>query len=188
MTVPATPDAEVYAEALLCLAQAGGRQREVESALRAVLDGVEHNPDTKRFLRSPMVRGEGKREALGRLLGDSAPALLLDFLGILLDNGHLHALPAIAAAFFVKASERRGGTAGELVTAAPMPAATLRAVSEAAAALLGRPVDLHPRLDPSLIGGAIVRVGDFVLDNTIDRRIEDMRAHLLQENVPPASP
>lgn len=182
MTSTPVPDTEAYAEALVCLAQAVHQLHNVETSLLAVLDRVEHNPEVKRFMHNPVIHNEGKHDVLARLLGDTAPLLLVDFLGILVDHRHLSALPAIAAAFFDKVSDRRGKTAGEIVSAAPLPPETVAAISEATEALLGKRVHLRPRVDRNLIGGAVIRVGDFVLDNTVDRRIEDIRAHLLEDS------
>jgi F-type H+-transporting ATPase subunit delta len=177
----AASDVEDYADALMHLGQAAGCLREVETALPAVADLLDTQTKIKRFLHDPAVRDEGKRAALARLC-PAAPTLLLDFLGILVDNRRLAALPAIAAAFYAKVSGRRGKSAGELVSAVPLRPETVAAAAEAVGTLLGRRVSLQARIDADLIGGAVIRVGDFVLDHSVARRIEAMRAFLLREH------
>jgi F-type H+-transporting ATPase subunit delta len=183
----AAPDVEAYAEALMHLGRAAECLREVETALPAVVDLLDTETGVKRFLHDPAVRDAGKREALERLV-PAAPSLLLDFLGILVDNRRLPALPAIAAAFYDKVSGRRGQSAGELVSAVPLKPETVAAAAAAASALLGRRISLQARVDPDLIGGAVIRVGHVVLDHSVARRIEDMRAYLLREHGIEASP
>ncbi|MBN1556688.1 MAG: ATP synthase F1 subunit delta [Lentisphaerae bacterium] len=168
-----------YADALVALGRATNRETALQRELQQLVDAVAREPRLQRFLQDPAVRNAGKHEALERLFGREISDTLLHVLGILIAGGDLRHLPAVAAAYVRKASELKGKSAGEIVSAVPLPEATLAAIRRETAAVLGRPVTLRPRLDPALIGGVVVRVGDFVLDASVQRRLEEARRALL---------
>ena len=177
-----TPEAiNHYADALVALGRASGRMSALEKEVQDVLTSLESDVRLKRFLRDPVIKREGKRKTLESLFENRLTESVLQFLSILLDNNMLRRFPDIADAFFEKSSGLKGEAAGEIASAVPLSPETVAAVQKEAGAVLGRPVKLRTRLDPSLIGGAVVRVGDFVLDASVERRLQDTRHALLAE-------
>jgi len=172
-------DIASYAEALAAVGRASGRTARVEQGLSDMLALLDKSQETVRFFADTTVRDEGKRDALQSLLGPSVDAVLLYFLFILLEEKVLHKLPAIAQAFFEQCAGKAGEAAGELVSARPLPQEKISTLEREASRALGRKVRLRQRIDPGLLGGAMMRVGDVVFDATVDRQIEDIRRHLL---------
>jgi F-type H+-transporting ATPase subunit delta len=169
----------MYGEALFRLGEACGSVQRTERDLAAVLDLLEHREDVGRFLADPRVETRGKAEALQRLLDPGIDSSLLHFLLILLEKGRLKDLRAIAEVFFKKAAAVRGSVSGELVSAAPLPEEKVAAVEREMGRVLGKTVRLRARVDPMILGGVAVRLGDTVVDGSVRRRLEAMRAHLL---------
>ncbi len=105
--------------------------------------------------------------------GESAPR---NFLQLLSDNRRLKLLPEIAAQFEALRAEAERTADVEVISAQPISepdAAKLRATLEQR---LQRRVRLHPQVDPALVGGAVVRYGDFVVDGSMRGRIDRMAA------------
>jgi F-type H+-transporting ATPase subunit delta len=173
------PEAARYAEALLTLAGAAGVLPRVEQDLAAALDLIERSGDIRRFLADPAILGAGKAQAIGEILKGKVHPVFLHFLQILQETGRIAELRAIADAFFEQASQLTRKTTGELVAAQPLAGETVGRIEEEVSRLLGRELHLRTRVDPDLLGGVLVRVGDVVLDGTIDHYLESVGRRLL---------
>lgn len=176
---PVNPEARAYARALLELAEATGSLESIEKAMPVAADLLRRNVDMRRFLADPKVRIEGKTRALRKLLDDKAPPALKHILEVMLHHDHTALLDSMASSFYDEVARRRGKTNGELVAAVQPSDRKVKEIQEAAGRVLGRDVELRVRVDPDLLGGFLVQVGDFVLDGTVNRQLESMRRQLL---------
>jgi F-type H+-transporting ATPase subunit delta len=181
--MPQDRHVDLYAEALLCLAQAEDQLSLTEEQLLGFLDVVKSRPQLRAFLSDPAVADEGKHSALKEILDGRVSDSLRYFILLLRARGAISDLPAIADVFFQKASEQRRRAAGLLISARPLEEETVRRVEEAVGAALGKEVHLLVQVAPSLLGGMRVEVGDFVVDGTLDRRLDDARRALVQHAV-----
>ena len=151
----------------------------LEKDLALLMDFLEKNEEIRRFIHDPFIRTEGKRAAVEKLLAGRIHAILLYFLLILLEQQKISDLKLIVDAFFEKVSRSIEKVAGELVTAKPLSRQKIAAVEREAGLLLGKEVHLRVRVDTDILGGLFVQVGDFVLDGTMDRLLEDIRQNLV---------
>ena len=168
-----------YAEALAALGRAAGELPRLERDMTAVLDTVQASEELRRFMADPFVKDEGKCAALAELFGGQIHGALLRFLQVLEEAGAFSELSAVAEAFFQLTSSSRESLSGEIVSAVPLADATLAAIEAETGVALGKRVQLRPRVDSSLLGGVLVRVGDWVLDGTVDHQLEAIRGGLL---------
>ena len=178
MALP-NPEVQRYADALLALAEAVDAVPQVAADIDRAVALVEEDERVRRFLRDPLVRGEGKREALEEIFAGHVHHALVEFLRILQQEGRLDSLRDIAGLFFKKVSAQQDSASGELVSAAPLPDDLVREIEGQMSRVLGKQVQLHVKVDNQLLGGVLVRVGDFVVDGTVDRQLETMRRQLL---------
>jgi len=173
------PEIQRYAEALLALAEAGGRPEEIERELVGLLDLLECDEEVRRFLAAPTVRETGKKKALEQLLDGRISAVLVHFLLILQAQGALRQLRPIAEAFFRHFSSRKRKITGILTSAVGISPETVREVERQAGLLLGKEVHLRLQVDSAILGGLRVQVGDFVVDGTVEHDLAEARARLL---------
>jgi len=175
------PDAchEGYAAALVALGEAAGVLDRLERDLIRLLDLLREHPDLRGFLSDSCIRAEGKTQALREVLGGQTEPEILHLLEILAERNRLRDLPQIAARFFEKRASLDRMDAGELVAAAPVAPEQVAAIEREAGRILGRSVHVRVRMDPTLLGGLRLRVGDTVVDGTIDRQLELFRLQLL---------
>ncbi len=167
-----------YAAALAALGRAaeldGRLDRDVAETLdllagHAMLDAAESDA---------RIAPEGRRAILRELLGETAHPIWLGFLETLASAGDWHLLRDIAAAYFEERGRLSGGLAGEIASAYPLDENSVRALEEAVRFRLGRPVRLHVRIRPELVGGVAVRVGDWLIDGTVLAGLKRMREAL----------
>lgn len=148
-----------------------------ELLLAAEVVGAE--PRLLRFFDDPSIARALKDQATGSL-GKVArfSDLTRRFLGVLVENRRMAALPAIARAFEAIKDERLGIVAAEATTAVVLSAAEQKRLRESLEKMTGRTVRLALRVDPDVIGGARTRIGSKVYDGTLKRQLASLRERL----------
>ena len=171
----------VYAEAFLRAAAGAGQTEsllaELDSLLTDVLDPF---PEFERLLASAMISPEETAQILDRTLGAQASPLVLDFLKVVGRHGRLDCLRAIRDQAHELYDQMRGRVRVRVSTAAPLSADLAARVADNLRPLLGGEPILEQVVDPDLIGGLVVRVGDTVYDGSIARQLENMRQRINQ--------
>ena len=167
-----------YAEVLYTLGEKSGRTEAYARLLEALAGAVETSPEAQAVLMSPKVTKARKAELLAAALPD-APAELLHFLKAVVVRGRQLALSEIARQYAalvdVKHNRVRAG-----ITLARTPDAELQAaISAALGKALSKEVVPTFTVEPEILGGAIVRVGDRVLDGSVRRKLAQLRRQLL---------
>ena len=175
----ADPIVSAYAEALFCLASAEEITDRVEEELHELERLYKGNAEMKEFINSPRIKAEGKKDALVELLGDKLSRVMLNHMHLIIDQERGRMLPKIAEEFYRLAAEIRGKVTGEVVTAVPISDETRRRLSEQLGKLTKKEVFLRTRVDESVIGGAIVRVGDKVLDGSVRTKLNQMKKQMV---------
>jgi F-type H+-transporting ATPase subunit delta len=171
-----TQIARPYASALFDLAVEQGRIDAVEESLVALGRLAAEDADFARFLRSPVIGADAKAAALEPVLARLSPdPAVANFLRVVARNGRLFALPAIIAAFRERAAKARGETSAEVTSAVPLTAAQRRALAASLKARLGKTATLTEHVDPSLIGGLIVKVGSQMIDSSLKTKLSQMK-------------
>lgn len=179
-----------YAETLLALAERHGGAPTVEEFGRAIdaLAGLlDREPRIRAFLQTPLVERETKKQALRSALEGRVPALFLRFVLVVVEKGRAPLLQEIAAAYRQMVDELRGRIRARVVLAREADDALQTEIRQSLERMLDRQVIPEFEVDPSLIGGMVVRVGDRILDGSIRRRSAELRRRLLATSLPGAA-
>jgi F-type H+-transporting ATPase subunit delta len=161
-----------YASALFDLAR---DQRQIESvgkSLEALNQALADSKDFNELVTSPLV----SREEAGKSFAALAPQLGLDpvtanFLGVLARNGRKSELRNVIRAFRRLAAEHRGETTAEVVTARPLNDDQLAQLRQQLRTRAGRDVNIDAIVDPSLLGGIVVKLGSQQIDASIRTKL-----------------
>jgi F-type H+-transporting ATPase subunit delta len=171
--------AEVYARALVGAAQEAGTLDaaldEFDAVVRDVLDA---HPRFEQLMASAMLSAEEKSAAIDRVFGGRASELMINFLKVVARHGRLDCLRAIHRAAGRLRDELRNRVQVEVSTAAPLDAASRRRLLETLREKLGREPLVNQRVDPTLIGGAVIRLGDTVFDGSVANQLEILRQQM----------
>ena len=172
--------ARVYAEALLATATHAKLADTVEEELTAVADGVlKANPGIVAFFDSAAVSRTAKLPMLESAFGANASDLFKKFLGVLNQNGRLGLLRDIAASYAALRDVQANRIRIKVRTASPLNDAQTESLRSTLATTLKQEPILNVTVDPELLGGLVVQIGDRVYDTSVKSRLETLRTHLM---------
>ncbi len=166
-----------YARALFDVAQ---QEADIDQAGRdlagfaALVAGHELLP---RILSNPAIPAARKRAVVEQLLAraGSVSPIVEKLLTLLADRDRLVLLPDISAAYQDRLMAHAKVIRAEVVTAVALPEDRVAALQQGLAQATGRQVQIESRIDPSIIGGAITRIGSTVYDGSVSRQLEKMK-------------
>ena len=168
--------AERYAAALFELADEQHELDTVAGDLRELRTMLHESTDLGRLLRSPVLSREDQAKAIAAL-GERAglSRLTRDFLAVVAGNRRLFAVPAMIEAFLNQLAERRGEITAEVTTAQPLNDTQQNTLGEQLRRAVGRRVTIDVKVDPSLLGGMIVKVGSRMIDGSLKSRLHRLQ-------------
>ena len=169
--------ARPYAEALFEVAGRGDDASQVAAQLDA-LAALASDGELRQFADNPKVPGVQVFELMKQAAGAPLADPMKNLLATVLDNGRLAALPEIAAQFHTLVNQGSGVSDASIYSAYPIDAAQLPEVVGALERRFGRKLNATVQLEPELIGGIRVVVGDEVLDTSVKARLAQMKSAL----------
>ena len=162
-------------EAAFARAEAGGRLDRIEDELFRLARLVDAQPDLRRALSDPAVPIEGRRALLQTLLGARVDATTLTLVQHVVGSLRGRQLEAALETLVGLAAVRRAETVAEATVAAPLTAGQEERLAEVLGRIYGTRVRLQVQVDPAVLGGVVVRVGDEIVDGSVLNRIEQAR-------------
>jgi F-type H+-transporting ATPase subunit delta len=171
--------ARVYASALFGVAKDKGKLDVIREQLGAFADALAENREMQLFFFSPYFSSAEKQDGLGKAVADAEPELL-NFLELLIEK---HRMPVIFRmrrqfdALWAKENKRLGVVVTSAVELDPEIAKRIGSEIEEQT---GNQVELESRVDPDILGGLVVQVGNMVLDTSIRNRLEKLRKSVAQ--------
>jgi F-type H+-transporting ATPase subunit delta len=166
--------AEVYARSLFEVARESGRLDEVREQLGQVADELQANRDLQVFFFSPYFSTEEKKQGLGKALTDVDPTVE-NFLGLLIEKHRMPALFRIRARLDRLWQEENKVLPVQITSAVELDEGTIRSIGDRIGERTGRTVELRSAVNPDILGGIVLQVGNNVLDASIRNRLENLR-------------
>jgi len=171
-----------YARALLDVGvKENADLEQVEQELAQFVDLFKQNPLLEKVLLNPAVPVPRKRAAMAELVGRAKPAGIVGkMLTLLADRDRLVLLPDLVASYRERLLDYRKIVRAEVTTAAPLGGDRAKALESSLARVTGRSVVLDMRVDASIIGGVVARVGSTVYDGSVTRQLEKIKERLVE--------
>ena len=170
-----------YAEALVTLAQRAGDLDGWGRMIGDVAQLVTTDVRVRRFLESPRVPVIAKKAILSRALQDRMPRLMVRFLEALVQNRRQLLIPQIAHEYATLVDASLGRVRAEVTLARePLPG-EVEAIVASLSKTLGLTAVADVRVNPEIVGGVIVRVGDYVKDGSVRRRLGVLKSKLVHQ-------
>jgi F-type H+-transporting ATPase subunit delta len=168
--------AERYANALFELALEAGGLDAAESDLKRLAGLIAESDDLRRLVRSPVFSADDQYRAIAAVL-DKAEigGLVANLTKVAAKNRRLFAVPDMITAFGRLLARHRGEISAEVTSAEPLSEKHVADLKAALKASLGKDVALNASVDPSLIGGLIVKVGSRMIDGSLKTKLNSLK-------------
>jgi F-type H+-transporting ATPase subunit delta len=167
-----------YAKALFQVALAEGALEQVEDELFRFARIVENETKLREALTDPSVESEHRAKMVQELLGNKVSPHTLHIIAFIVQQGRARELSKIIDSLVQLAAEERSKAVAEVRSATPLDEQQRDKLKDAIARATGKQVELKVLVDPAVIGGLLVRVGDQVFDGTVRRRLELAKEHI----------
>jgi F-type H+-transporting ATPase subunit delta len=171
--------ARVYGRSLFEVAREQGKLDVLREQLGALADALAENRQLSLFFFSPYFSTEEKQDALGRVLLDADEALL-NFLHLLIENHRMPVIFRIREQYERLWEEENRMLPVQITSAIELDSETTESLGQRIGERAGRRVTLEALVDPDILGGIVVRVGNSILDASIRTRLEQLRRHVAQ--------
>ncbi len=165
---------EVYARSLFEVAKEGGQLDEVREQLGQFADALEGDRGLQQFLFSPYFSTEEKEDGLRRVVQGATPTIV-NFLELLVEKHRMPVVFRIRRDLDRLWEDENRVLPVQITSATDLDEATVRGIGDRIGEQTGRRVELTARVDPDILGGIVLRVGNQILDASIRNRLESLR-------------
>ena len=171
--------AEVYARALFEVAKEHGVVDQTHDQLGQFAQALDDNRDLAVFFFSPYFSTEEKKDGLKRAVTGAEP-IFMNFLETLVERHRMPALFRIRIRYQELWDDEHKLLPVQVTSAVQLEEATVRSIGDRIGEQTGREVELSSEVDPDILGGIVLRVGNFILDASIRNRLEQLRKQVAQ--------
>jgi F-type H+-transporting ATPase subunit delta len=168
-----------YARALFDSANRSGGVDQVEEDLKAVDQVLRQVPRLQSVLRAPTITATRKKHLLAHAFGTRVGPLTMRFLTLVVERRRQDVLTDVYAEFLRLANALRNILPVEVTSATPLTDAERDALARSLAKRTGKQIVLQVDIDPALMGGVVIRMGDTVIDGSVRTRLAQLRERLL---------
>lgn len=172
-----------YAEAFFAIAQEKDQIDKLQQELELVVDTIEEVDNFKEYLNHLLVPAKEKKEIIVKIFGEKLSQLTLNFLFVIIEKRREAYIGLIAEEFKNMADESRNIAKAELIAAKEISDDEIKVLADKLSASTGKTVRLRQTVDPALIGGIKIRIGDRVIDGTVAKKLEILRERLRQVKI-----
>jgi len=171
--------AQVYARALFEVAREQDKLDLVREQIGQFAGALNENGDLRVFFFSPYFSTEEKKDGLHRALVDADPAIV-NFLEALLERHRMPVIFRIRDAYERLWDAENQTLPVEVTSAVDLDDATVKSIGARIGEQTGQRVELTSKVDPAILGGIVLRVGNSILDASIKHRLDQLRKHVAQ--------
>ncbi len=163
-----------YAKAILETAVSSGKANQVNDDMKSIIAAVDSSADLKEFLASPIIKSDLKMNALLEVFG-SVQADTKSLFRLLQENKRFEILTAIATQYNSQFDEMNGVEVAKVTTAFPITAELEAKILAKAATISTKKITIQNTIDPSIIGGFILRIGDKQYNASVSNRLQELK-------------
>lgn len=169
---PRSAPQDIYARALLEMADAAGQLDAVGEEVRAIGDLLQGNPDLLKLMSSRVLSNEKRAASIERVFKNQISDLVYRFLRVVNDKDRMSLLPEIVAAFAEQLDARRGVRKLTVFVASEMDRQAVDALARSIGGAIGGTVVLNQVVQPTLIGGLKLRMADSLVDGSVATQLK----------------
>lgn len=172
-----------YAQAMFELAKEKGMTDEIKAQLVMVEATIAAHEQLATLMYHPRVPSEAKKETISKLFTSEIADDLYKFLLLLVDKRREPVLPAIVKEYVKLANQANNIDEAEVTTAMPLTEAECAALAAKLSNVTGKNIMLKTAVNPKLLGGVVVKIGDKLIDGSVARQLQVLKEALLKTEV-----
>ncbi len=174
-----------YAKALLTIGREDGKAEKYKEELGGVVKLLEKQKELEMALSNPLYNAEGRKKVLQAVVGRlSLSKVMSSFLFLCFDKGRIQYLNDIYTFYEKLTDELANIVRANLVSAAELPKESIEKIQAALSKKTGKEVRMEISVDPALIGGAVTKIGDVVMDGSVRTQLMSLKESLQRsENI-----
>lgn len=179
-TTMTTPITMPYAQALIEVAEANQMVDQIGAEVGDLLTALESSEDLRQFLANPLLDPEAKKAVLRQVVGDQVNSVLLNFLMVLVDRNRIVFLDSVLRQYQALLRELNQTVLADVTTAIELSDRQRSQIKDQVIGFTGaRNVELSVEIDPSLLGGLIIKVGSQVIDASLRTQLRRIGQQLV---------
>lgn len=172
-----------YAEAFFSIAQDHSKIDEYQQELELIVETIKGSDDLKQYLDHLLIPAKDKKENITKIFGNHVSQITLNFLLMIIDKRREAYIESIVEEYKELADISRNIAKADLITAQEVSEEEVNTLAQKLSASTGKTVHLKQTVDPSLIGGVKIRIGDQIIDGTVAKKLEMLKSQLLQVKI-----
>ena len=169
-----------YSQAMFDIAKEQKMLGPYEKELKAVRDVMQENPDLQKFICHPLVQPAAKKNTLKQIFADELSPLTLHFLYVMIDRRREGAMVPAIDRFIDLARAEQNIEVAKIRVVEPLSAEEEQKLVAGLEKMTGKKIEPLYYVDPSIIGGLVIQIGDRLIDGSLARQLRDMQAVLMK--------
>ncbi len=163
-----------YAKATLNFAKEKGLSKEVNKDMLLIDNTISENADLQNMLNSPIIKSKAKRSVLIEIFGAKTNAVSTGLINLLIENNRLPILPLVAKEYTVIYDYLNGFEVAQITSAVPLSKKLEKRILKKLKDISGKNLSFNNIIDPSILGGFILRVGDKQFDSSVSSQLKNL--------------
>ena len=172
--------AKKYGRAIYEIACEKNSLEQVEKELRFIRDTILENTDLKEFINHPFLTKDAKKDTIEKLFGDKVQPVVLHFCDVVIDRGHIDVLPEMVDIYISLVHHEMGIEEATITSAFELSKKQADVLTEKLHDITGCRIILKQKVDPALIGGFTVMIGNRMIDGSVARQLQELKSKMMQ--------
>ena len=172
-----------YSQAMFDIANEQQKIEQYGNELKTIRDTLQMNPDLRSFLLHPLVPDRSKKDTIRQIFAGDVSPIVLQFMYVMVDRRREAVLTAAIDGFIELSRAAQNIEVARIHVIKPLSAKEEAELVAGLEKMTGKKIDPLYYVDPSIIGGIVIRIGDRLIDGSLLRQLQDMEHALLQANV-----
>lgn len=171
--------AKKYGRAIYEIASEQNSLERTEQDLVMIVDAINGSKELNDFLNHPILSGDVKKDTIKKLFADKVQPVVLQFCYVVMDKDRFDVFPMMVDYFVALAHEGLGVEEAVVTSVLPLSKTQAEQLKDKLSEMTGRKIILKQKVDQALIGGFTVQVGDRLIDGSVARQLQTLKANMM---------
>lgn len=172
-----------YAEAFFSIARENNKINDYQLELETVVKTIQEVDNLREYMNHLLIPVAAKKDVLKQLFAEQLSPVTLNFIMMIVEKKRETYIEVIIEEYKDMADEYRNIAKVELIAAKEVPEEDVQYLAEKLSASTGKTVQLNLKVDPTLLGGVKLRMGDQIIDGTVAKKLEMLKEQLIQAKI-----